>query len=145
MYFGAGKNKSCIHFLEKIINNKDLKMREDLLCFSRILNLIAHYEAGLDYNIDQLIVSTYKFLLKMNNLQQVQRRIIIFLKKLGEIYPQDLRKEFIKLHNELIKYEDHPHEKRAFLYLDIISWLESKIQNTTVEKIVQQKSKKIIK
>ena len=26
-------------------------MREDLLCFSRILNLVAHYEAGLDYNL----------------------------------------------------------------------------------------------
>ena len=27
-------------------------MREDLLCFARVLNLVAHYEAGFDYNID---------------------------------------------------------------------------------------------
>ena len=39
MYFGAGENKKCIQFLEKIISNKSLQMREDLLCFSRILNL----------------------------------------------------------------------------------------------------------
>ena len=62
MYFGAGENRKCIQYLEKIISNKSLQMREDLLCFSRILNLVAHYEAGLDYNLDVLIKSTYKSL-----------------------------------------------------------------------------------
>ena len=79
MYFGAGDNENCIGYLERIISNKDLKMREDLLCFTRVLNLVAHYEAGIDYNIDKLIVSTYKFLIKMNDLHQVQLKIITFL------------------------------------------------------------------
>jgi len=145
LYFGAGKNEECIFYLDKIIKNKDLKMREDLLCFTRVLNLVAHYEAGLDYNIEKLIVSTYKFLLKMNDLHDVQRKMIAFLKNLSNIYPQDLRKEFIKLHEELIQYENHPHEKRAFLYLDILSWLESKIQNITVEEVIRAKAKKLLK
>jgi len=145
MYFGAGKNKECIFYLEKIINNKELKMREDLLCFSRVLNLVAHYDEGIDYHIDKLIISTYKFLLKMNDLHLVQRKFISFLKKLGSIYPQDLRKEFIKLHEELSVYENHPYEKRSFLYLDILSWLESKIQNVPVEVIIKQKAKKMMK
>jgi len=145
MYFGASKNEECIFYLEKIINNKELKMREDLLCFSRILNLVAHYDAGLDSNIDALIISTYKFLLKMNDLQEVQRKMMSFLKNLGTIYPQDIHKAFIKLHEELSEYEDHPYEKRAFLYLDILSWLESKIQNNSVEFIIQQKAKLLIK
>jgi len=145
MYFGAGKNEECIFYLEKIINNKDLKMREDLLCFSRVLNLVAHYDAGLDYNIDKLIISTYKFLLKMNDLHEIQRKMISFLKNLSTIYPQDLRKAFIKLHEELSEFENHPYEKRSFLYLDILSWLESKIQNVPVEIIIKQKAQKLIK
>jgi len=145
MYFGAGKNEECIFYLEKIINNKDLKMREDLLCFTRVLNLVAHYDAGLDYDIDKLIISTYKFLLKMNDLHEVQRKMISFLKNLSTIYPQDLHKAFIKLHQELSEFENHPYEKRSFLYLDILSWLESKIQNVPVEVIIKQKAKKLIK
>ena len=145
MYFGAGKNEDCIVYLEKIINNKELKMREDLLCYARVLNLVAHYEAGIDSNIEKLIVSTYKFLLKMNDLHQVQRKMIEFLKNLSNIYPQDLKKEFIKLHIELKKYENHPFERRAFLYLDILSWLESKIHNVSVESIIQTKAKKLLK
>lgn len=145
LYFGAGKNENCIVYLEKIINNKELKMREDLLCFTRVLNLVAHYEAGIDYNIEKLIVSTYKFLIKMNDLHEVQRKMITFLKNLSNIYPHDLKNAFKNLHEELVQFEHHPYERRAFLYLDILSWLESKIKNTTVEEIIQQKAAKLLK
>jgi hypothetical protein len=145
MYFGAGENHSCIAYLDKIISNKELKMREDLLCFSRVLNLVAHYEAGIDYNIEKLIVSTYKFLLKMNDLHQVQLKFIAFLKDLGKMYPHDLRAAFVKLHTDLKQYENHPREKRAFLYLDILSWLESKINNIPVEQVIREKAIKSLK
>ena len=139
LYFGIGENKKCIEFVGKIISNKSLSMREDLLCFSRVLNLVAHYEAGLDYNLDILIKSTYKFLIRMEDLYEVQKEMIKFLRSLGEIYPNELRSEFVKLHNTLKIYEDHPYESRAFLYLDIISWLESKIENKSVDAIIRSK------
>ena len=140
MYFGNANYKQCIFYLEKIIKNKELKMREDLLCFSRILNLVAHYEAGLDQNLDSLIRSTYKFLIKMNELHIVQRKIITFLRGLSNIYPHDLKNAFINLHDDLKVYENHPYEKRSFMYLDIISWLESNIENVSVESIVKRKA-----
>ncbi|MFB9053424.1 hypothetical protein ACFFVB_10085 [Formosa undariae] len=139
LYFGAGENKKCIVYLDKIISNKSLSMREDLLCFSRVLNLVAHYEAGLDYHIDALLKSTYKFLIKMNDLHEVQKEMIKFIKGLQDVYPQDIKKAFIKLRDTLKTYEDHPFEKRAFLYLDIISWLESKIENRPVGQIIKDK------
>lgn len=142
LYFGAGYYEKCIYYLEKIIRNKKLKMREDLLCFTRILNLVAHYEAGLDQNLEAQIKATYKFLIKMNELHLVQQRIITFLRNLNNIYPHELKKAFMNLHRELKAFEDHPYEKRSFMYLDIISWLESKIENKSVEEIIQEKSKR---
>mgnify|MGYP000871377604 CR=1 FL=1 len=139
MYFSIGEHKNSIEYLDKIISNKSLEMREDLLCFSRILNLVAHYEAGLDYNLDSLIKSTFKFLIKMEDLHEVQKEMIKFLKKLGDIFPNELKGEFIKLHDKLLEFEDHPYERRAFLYLDIISWLESKIENKSVDLIIIEK------
>lgn len=139
MYFGAGETKKSIYFLEKIISNKSLQMREDLLCFSRILNLVAHYEAGMDYNLDVLIKSTYKFLIKMEDLYEVQKEFIKFLRGLGDIYPHEVKKEFIKLHKKLKQFEDDPYQSRAFLYLDIISWLESKIENKPIGDVIREK------
>ncbi|MGB5497337.1 MAG: hypothetical protein WBM77_00225 [Maribacter sp.] len=140
LYFGNGDNKNCILYLKKIIDNKNLKMREDLMCFARVLSLVAHYEAGMDYHLELQLKSTYKFLLKMNDLHAVQKEMIKFLRNLGNIYPNELRNEFQKLYNELKKYEDHPYEKRAFLYLDIISWLESHLQGKPVAQIIREKA-----
>ncbi|CAN0596749.1 unnamed protein product, partial [Ectocarpus sp. 12 AP-2014] len=120
LYFGIGDNKTCIQYLKKIIDNKNLKMREDLMCFARVLSLVAHYEAGMDYHLEIQLKSTYKFLLKMNDMHAVQKEMIKFLRSLGGIYPNQLKAEFQKLYTELKKYEHHPYEKRAFLYLDIL-------------------------
>lgn len=139
LHFGAGNNKKAIEYLDKIISNKSLTMREDLLCFSRVLNLVAHYEAGLDYHLETLLRSTYKFLIKMDDLHEVQKEMIKFIRGLQDIYPQDLKKAFVALHEKLKLYEDHPFERRAFLYLDIISWLESKMSNTPVNQIIRDK------
>nr|WP_298999042.1 hypothetical protein [uncultured Allomuricauda sp.] len=140
LYFGNSDHKNCILYLKRIITNKNLKMREDLMCFARVLSLVAHYEAGMDYHLEVQLKSTYKFLLKMNDLQAVQREMIKFLRSLGDIYPSELHNEFQKLYNELKKYENHPYEKRAFLYLDILSWLESHLQNRPVGEIIREKA-----
>jgi len=141
LYFGNGDHKNCILYLSKIIKNKNLRMREDLMCFARVLSLVAHYEAGMDYHMELQLKSTYKFLLKMNDMHEVQKEMLNFLRNLRNIYPHELRAEFEKLHQKLKKYEDHPYEKRPFLYLDIISWLESHLQNKPVAQIIQQKAK----
>ncbi|WCO02142.1 hypothetical protein [Psychroserpens ponticola] len=138
MHFGNGNNKECIFYLDKIISNKSLLMREDLQCFARVLNLVAHYEAGLDYHIETLLKSTYKFLIKINDLYEVQIEMIKFLRGLQDIYPQDIKQAFMNLRDTLKTYENHPYERRAFLYLDIISWLESKIQNKPVGDVIRQ-------
>jgi len=76
----------------------------------------------------------------MNDLHAVQEEMIKFLRNLGNIYPTDLKKEFRKLYDVLKVYENHPYEKRAFLYLDILSWLESHLQNRPVSEIIREKA-----
>ena len=76
----------------------------------------------------------------MNDLHSVQKKMISFLRNLSNIYPHDLKNAFIKLHSELKQFENHPYEKRSFMYLDIISWLESKIQKVPVETIIKRKA-----
>ena len=140
LYFGMGKNEECISYLEKIISSKNLGSAEDLQCFARVLNLIAHYECGLDYDFEKQFIDTYKFLLKMENLQEVQKEFITSIKALSDVYPHEIKKEFKKIYDRLKKFENHPYEKRAFLYLDILSWLESKIENKSIANIIKEKT-----
>ncbi|MGC6422452.1 MAG: hypothetical protein ACON47_03425 [Flavobacteriaceae bacterium] len=140
VYFGQGAHEDCILYLNKIVSNKHLKMREDLLCFTRVLNLVAHYEAGFDYHLETHMRETFKFLIKMDDLHEVQKAMIRFVKKLSNIYPHELKAAFKEFHEELSVFESDPYERRSFLYLDILSWLESRIENRSVAEIIREKA-----
>ena len=79
----------------------------------------------------------------MNDLHEVQKEMIRFLRKLPDVSPLNIKDEFRKLRDKLKQYEDHPYERRAFLYLDIISWLESKIENKQVGEIIHAKAQQL--
>ena len=145
LYFGMGKHKECISYLDQIIKPKKLSVAEDLQCFARILSLIAHYECGLDYDLERQFKDTYRFLLKMENLQEVQKILITSIKEMQDVFPYQIKNEIKKIYEKLKIYEDHPYEKRAFLYLDILSWLESKIENKPVAEIIREKNKKSLR
>ena len=73
-------------------------------------------------------------------LNSFQKTILKYLNGLENIYPGEIKGFLRNLHSELKKFEDDPYEKRAFLYLDIISWLESKISNKPVAVIIKEKA-----
>lgn len=139
LYFGSGDNINAITYLEKIIKFRDHDLRGDIHCFARILNLIAHYEEGLDEHLEYQIKSVFQFLAKMDDLHLVQLEVFKFLKRLTKIDLHDLRPEFQNLRDKLVDHSLKTYEKRPFLYLDIVSWLESKIENRPVQDIIQQK------
>ncbi|WP_185872723.1 hypothetical protein [Blattabacterium cuenoti] len=139
LYFGSGDNKNAILYLVKIMSNKQTNIQKDLQCSARLLYLMACYDSGLDDNMDGKIQSAYKFFIKMDDWYIVQKKIIFFFKKLGNLYPNQITIQFKKLRDKLLKYSFHPYEKRTFLYLDIISWLTSKIENKPIEQIIKEK------
>lgn len=139
MYFSSGDNDNAIHYLNLIINQKNPDYREDIQCFARILNLIAHFELGNMRLVEYQVKSVYRFLSKLEDLHEVQREIFRFLRKTPRIQKSETRKEFIRLKAQLVKLETDPYERRPFLYLDIISWLESKIENRPVKDVIKDK------
>jgi len=139
LYFGSGDNENAIEYLNKIINQKNPDYRADIQCFSRILNLIAHYELGNAQLVEYQVKSVYRFLAKMEELQAVQREIFRFVRRIPRMRVAELNSEFVHLKEKLMKLQDVPYEKRAFLYLDIISWLDSKIEERPLEEIVREK------
>lgn len=139
MYFGNGDYKKCIVYLRRIISLPNPQFRRDLQVFSRILNLIASYEAGDDYSLDYQIKNVYQFVLRHNDMHAVQHEIITFLKRIPNTYVSDFKNELVWLYERLKPFENHPYERRPFFYLDIISWLESKIQDRPIAEIIKEK------
>lgn len=138
LYFGNGDYHKCMEHLGRIISTRDPQIRRDLQCYARILNLICSYEAGIDYNLDYQVRSVYAFLVKMNDMQEVQREMMRFLKRLNTMYEANFKEELRQLYDKLRQYERHPYERRTFYYLDILSWLESKLKGIPVSEVIRR-------
>ncbi len=135
LYFGSGNSSKAIDYLNLIINSK-ADLRTDLQCYARLLHLIAHYELGNFDLLEYLIKSVYRFMAKMDNLSKVEEEIFAFLRRSFKLGAHALKPEFEKLLSSLKKYEGNPLEARAFAYLDIISWLQSKISGINVQDVI---------
>ena len=116
-----------------------MSLREDIHCFARILNLIVHFDEGQDFHLEYQIKSTFQFIGKMNDQNAVQKEIFQFLRRSGKIKPDELKKEFRELYNRLEALNKKVFERRPFFYLDILSWLKSKIESKSVQQVIQEK------
>lgn len=139
LYFGGGDFDRAIDFLNLIINQKSYDIRTDIQSYARILNLISHYELGNQRLLQYQVKSVYRFLGKKEELQKVQQSIFAFLRKLPNMKLLEVRDHFRDLKSELDKLQNDPIEKRFFLYLDILSWLQSKIAKQSVESVIREK------
>ncbi len=138
LYFGSGDSSKAIDYLNKIINWK-VDLRTDLQCYSRLLHLIAHYELGNYELMEYLIKSVYRFMAKMENMSVVEEEMLAFLRRSFQLSAKNIKPALEKLLEKLKQHENNRLETRAFVYLDVISWLESKISGVPVQEIVQQK------
>jgi len=134
LYFGSGNNEKAIDYLNKIINWK-VDLRTDLQCYARLLHLIAHYELGNYDLLEYLIKSVYRFMAKMKNLSIVEEEVFKFIKRSFSLSSQKLIPAFTHLKEKLETMENNPLENRSFMYLDIIAWLESKIEGVPVQEV----------
>ena len=138
LYFGSGDNENAIEYLNKIINNNS-DLRTDIQCYTRLLHLIAHYELNNFDLIQYLLKSVYRFMANMNNLSIVEEHIFEFIKKSFSISRKNIIPAFRELKEKLSGLETNSLDTRSFMYLDIISWLDSKIKKVPVENIIREK------
>jgi ribulose kinase len=69
---------------------------------------------------------------KMENMSVVEEEMLAFLRRSFQLSAQNIKPALEKLSEKLKQHENNRLETRAFVYLDVISWLESKISGVPV-------------
>ena len=139
MYFCSGQFEKSLDYLNLIIDIKVPSLRTDIQSYARMLKLIVHYELEHNELLSHLVISTYRYLKSKEDINKVQRAIIRFLRASLNRKPDELEPDFVELKKELEKYREEPNEMRSFLYLDIVAWLESKINNKSIGLVIQER------
>jgi hypothetical protein len=138
LFFGSRDFDSAIDYLHRIIHGP-ADMRIDLQCYARLVHLLSHYELGNYDILDPLSKSVHRFFAKMKNLTDVERAIFDFLQHSFDHPPKEIRARLEKFYDQIRHLEKSRYETRSFAYLDIISWVESKVFNKTMESVINQK------
>jgi tetratricopeptide (TPR) repeat protein len=139
LYFGAAEYSKAIDFLHKIINDNRSGLRYDLQCYARLMHLLCHYEMGNEEIMESLIKSVYRFMAKMKNLTVVEEEIFSFLRHSLKASAKQLKPELNIFLKRIKHLEKNRFETRSFAYLDIISWIESKVFEKPMSQIIHNK------
>ncbi len=76
---------------------------------------------------------------KMENLSLVEEEMFKFLRRTFYLSAKKMQPEFEKLLHTIKQFEASKFETRAFAYLDVVSWLESKVYDQPIYQIIHQK------
>ncbi len=146
VYFGCQQFEESLEWLNKLLNETKLNVREDIQVTARMTNLILHYELKHFDLLPYLIRRAYSFLYKRKRLHKLEKIFLNFLGKLLHVNPyvkKELIAVFIEIKDALEQLTRDPNEAMVMTeYFDYISWLDSKINNRSFERIVREKAQK---
>jgi hypothetical protein len=126
---------NALKWINRIINDKNLNIREDIQCYSRILNLFIHYELRNFELIEYSIKSTQRYLSSKHNLDRLEISVLNYFRKLiSSKYKTEEKNICEEWIDELNRLPKDSFELKSFEYFDFISWLQSKLNETDFQK-----------
>ncbi len=137
---GSGQPGLSIEYLNKIINLQAAgHLRTDIQCYARLMYLMAHFELAHYNLLEHLVESVGRFFSKMRDLNEVQKVLFQFFRNNLDVRKKDMLQSLQVLKKDIIRLELNPFEGRTFHHLDIIAWIDSRIQGITIGEVIQDR------
>ena len=130
-----------VQYANKILNEFNPMIRPDVYRFTRILQLLIHYELHNSYLLKYLIRSTQIYLKKKNRLYQIESIFLKFMHKSLDFKTQEQTQQGLQnLQTTILKLtKKNSFESHALLHFDFLTWLDSKLNNESFVQIKQRK------
>ncbi|MFT5859467.1 MAG: tetratricopeptide (TPR) repeat protein [Flavobacteriaceae bacterium] len=141
-YFGIGEYKKSLQYLNEVLNDNETNLRQDVYSFSRLFNLVIHYELGNYDFLEYVIKSTNRYLSKQSRDYKIENVCIKNIRKLAKTDSELNRLEiFEKLDveiNDLLEIRD---EQAILEYFNISAWVQSKILKLSFDETIRESVK----
>lgn len=128
VHFGGGEVNKSLFWLNKVLNDPEPTLRQDLFTYARLFNLVVHYELGNFDLLEYIVRSTHRFLSKKQRAHQIETLLIEQVKKLARATDPALKRSLFKdLRDQMVKVLKDPNESLALKYFDFLAWANSKV------------------
>lgn len=138
-FFGVGEYKKALSYLIEVMNDNEQKLRQDIYSFSRLLNLIVHFELeNYDY-LEYVIKSTNRYLSKYEKDYKIEEVVIKNIKKLSKATNAVAQIEVFELmRKEIIRLLEDRNEQVLLDYFNITAWIETKLNKSNLSQEVKK-------
>lgn len=144
VHFGAGNMSRSLYWLNKVLNDPEPALRQDIFTYARLFNLVVHYELGNFELLEYIVRSTQRFLSKRHRAYGVEAAMIDHIKKLARTSsPEAKQTLFISLRTKLDDLMKDPNEGTVLKYFDITAWVNSKVEDIPFTEEVKVRAKKV--
>lgn len=141
IFIGAGEFNKSLFWINKILNDNEKVLRQDLYAYARIINLIVHLELENYDLVEYLIKSTQRFLNKKKRDFELEKTIISYIRKLSKVTNTEKQKEiYIEFRLRLEELFKDPNNQILLNYFDFLSWVDSKIDSVSLSEAVQKRN-----
>ncbi|TXI82327.1 MAG: hypothetical protein E6Q44_02300 [Flavobacteriales bacterium] len=141
VYFGGGEMNKALFWLNKVLNDNEPTLRQDIFTYARLFNLVVHYELGNYDLLEYIVRSTQRFLNKRNRAEGMENVLMEHIKKLGRTTDPNQRRELFK--TMLSRFEavlDDPNESLVLKYFDVVSWATAHQQGVPYSEVVRRRA-----
>ena len=126
IYFLSGEYSKSLKWVNAILSYKN-NMRPDIECFTKVLNLLIHYELGNFDHLEYILKPTEKFLIKNHSYETYHKTIVLFIKGvITETSKTALYKKFKTLAEALAILEKKDSDKMLLLLFNLREWADKK-------------------
>ncbi len=137
-YFGVGQYSKALTWINKVLNDNESTLRQDVYSYARIFNLVIHYELGNYDLLEYITKSTQRYLSRRQRDFEMELLIIDYLRKLIRTTNiADQRQLFVKFKAELEKSVTGPQDEIVLRYFDFGAWIESKIAGASFSETIR--------
>lgn len=142
-YFGIGEYKKALNELNEVLNDNERFLRQDIYSFSRMLNLVLHFELENYDFLEYVIKSTNRYLSKHERDYKVEDVFVKYIRKLSKASSTAVQLEiFQKMEEEMtVLMQDHQ-ERIVLEFFNLPAWINSKIDRITFPESVKKELKR---
>ena len=137
-YFGVGDYKKALQYLNIVLNDNEQNLRQDIYSFSRIFNLVIHYELENYDFLEYVIKSTNRYLSKQERDYVIEITCIKYIRKLAKTNDSIGKLElFEEMENEVKELLKDENERVILEYFDLPAWIHSKRERIKFDEAVR--------
>tara|TARA_R110001592_G_scaffold325782_3_gene606067 strand:- start:1584 stop:3143 length:1560 start_codon:yes stop_codon:yes gene_type:complete len=145
IYFGNGQYKEALQWINRVLNDNENTLRQDIYSYARIFALLIHLEKESYDLLEYLNKSTYRHFRKNKDDYKVELRLLEFIKKLSKNQSRTQRLDIYKeMQDKFVDIFETEDDRIILQYIDFKSWVKSKIEGRPFSEVVQEKGGQLL-